>query len=194
MRKKSIFGVALAVAVLASAPIRAETCSGEFTDFGNGFYGIGGCRITTADARKIMNVCSLGQQCVATGTIEHCPDIRGACAQLTRITSAKWGQNLPPCSPYDAIARANQWWSNGSSIIVKGTIVRSRNDKENVSPPFGHLNIVMDLTTCGTGSPMPVDRAPEAFVGHYVELNGTAMKGPEGWYIIARHVGDARQQ
>src|SRR5262249_25198938 len=130
---------------------------------------------------------------IATGTIEHCPGIRGACGQLTRLTSAKWGQNLPPCTPDDAIARANQWWSDGSSIIVKGTIVRSKNEKEDVTPPYGHMTIVMDSTTCSTGSPMAVDRVPEQFIGHYVQLNGTSMKGPGGWYIIARHVSDAKQ-
>ena len=185
--------IAMTVAVLISAPASAETCSGEFTDYGNGFYGIEACRITASDARKIMNICSLGHQCVVTGTLEHCPGIRGACAQLTHITSANWGQDLPPCTPDGAIARANQWWSNGSSIIVKGTIIRSKNEKQDATPPYGHMNIVMDLTICGTGSPMAVDRVPEQFIGHYVELNGTAMKGPEGWYIIALHVADARQ-
>ena len=49
--------------------------------------------------------------------------------------------------------------------IVKGTIARSYNEKEDVTPPYGHMNIVMDLTTCGTGSPMPVDRVPERYIG-----------------------------
>jgi hypothetical protein len=48
----------------------------------------------------------------------------------------------------------------------------------------------MDLTTCNTGSPMAVNRVPKAFIGHYVDLKGTAKKGPNGWYIIARQIDD----
>src|SRR6266566_2187380 len=99
--RKGLFLAIALIGALIGASAWAETCSGEFTDFGNGFYGIGGCRITATDARKIMNLCSLGHQCVATGAMEHCPGIRGACAQLTRITSAQWGQNLPPCTVND---------------------------------------------------------------------------------------------
>jgi hypothetical protein len=184
--------LALAATVAVACPVQAETCSGEFSIVGNGFYMIGWCRLNEANARKVMQVCSLGQQCIATGTIEHCPGVRGACAELTRITSLQWGSSLPRCTTYDAVRRADQYWSNGSSVTVKGTIVRSKNIKYDVTPPYGHISIVMDLTTCTTGSPMPVDRVPERFAGHYVELKGTAIKGPNGWYIIARQIDDAK--
>ena len=49
----------------------------------------------------------------------------------------------------------------------------------------------MDLTTCSNGAPMGIDRVPEKWIGHYVEVNGTSMKGPNGWYIIARNIKDA---
>jgi hypothetical protein len=53
------------------------------------------------------------------------------------------------------------------------------------------MKIVMDLTTCSSGSPMAIDRVPERWIGHYVEVNGTAMRGPNGWYIIARSIKNA---
>jgi hypothetical protein len=37
---------------------------------------------------------------------------------------------------------------------------------------------------------MAVDRVPERWIGHYVDLNGTAMKRENGWYIIARSIKD----
>jgi hypothetical protein len=50
--------------------------------------------------------------------------------------------------------------------------------------------LLRDVITCSNGSPMAIDRVPEKWTGHYVNINGTAMKGPGGWYIIARSIKD----
>ena len=154
---------------------------------------IEGCSLSEANAKKVMKVCSLGQPCVITGIVEHCKGVRGACAEMTQIISARWGEPLPPCSPTDAAARADQYWSDGSSIAIRGTITESAERKADGSPPYGHTTIVMELTTCNTGSPMAIDSVPESFIGHYVDLKGTAKKGPNGWYIIARQINNAVQ-
>jgi hypothetical protein len=123
--------------------------------------------------------------------MEHRRGVRGACAEMMQVTSMSWGEPLAPCRPTDASTRADQYWSNGSSIAIRGTIIRSQNQKDD-GPPHGHTTIIMDLTACNTGSPMPVDRVPEKFIGHYLDLKGTAMKGPSGWYIIARQIDDVQ--
>jgi hypothetical protein len=56
------------------------------------------------------------------------------------------------------------------------------------------MQIIMDLTTCSSGAPMPAVRVPEKWMGHYVEINGTAMKEGRVWYIIARAVKDVERR
>jgi hypothetical protein len=54
-----------------------QTCSGEFIR-GDGGYMIEWCRLSEANAKKVMKVCSIGQPCVITGIVEHCREVRGA--------------------------------------------------------------------------------------------------------------------
>jgi hypothetical protein len=56
---------------------------------------------------------------------------------------------------------------------VRGTIAESPAGE---SKPYGHMEIIMDLTTCSNGAPIAVVRVPEEFMGHYVELGGDPMK------------------
>lgn len=88
--------------------------------------------------------------------------------------------------------RADQWWTNGSSVILKGTISQLNEHREERAPPYGHMAIVMDLSRCSTGSPTAVDKVPERDVGHYVNLSGTAWKGPNGWYVNAGQIDDIK--
>ena len=75
------------------------TCAGEFERGADGSYGIGGCAtLSAANARKVMKICSLGQQCEVTGTIEHCKGVRGACGEFTNISRIRWGKPLPLCA------------------------------------------------------------------------------------------------
>lgn len=176
-------------------PVNAEeTCPGEFLQLESGSYMIDGCLLSAANAKNVMKVCSLGQQCAITGTIEHCKGVRGACAEMTRITALHWGKPLPSCAATAAADRADKWWSDNSSVVLRGTIVQFAKSGGGDTPPFGNTKIVMDLITCSTGSPMAVDRVSERWIGHYVELNGTAKKGPNGWYIIARSIKDVELQ
>jgi hypothetical protein len=151
---------------------------------------IEGCSLTDEQAKQIMKVCPLREQCVVKAIKGNCPGVRGACSEVVRILSIDRGEPLPPCKKTDAAARADQWWSDGSSVEVTGIITQSIKVGNEIAPPYGHTTIVMDLTTCSTGSPMPVDRVPERYLGHYVELKGIAMKGPNGWYIIAGQIDD----
>jgi clan AA aspartic protease (TIGR02281 family) len=179
----------------AQTPSAEETtCSGEFLKLESGYYIVGYCGLSAVNAENVMKVCSLGQQCVITGTVESCKGIRGACAEMTHITAAHWGKPLPPCAATAATDRADRWWSDNSSLVLRGTIFRSTKSGGDDTPPYGHTKIVMDLTTCSTGSPMAVDRVSDGWIGHYVELNGTAMKGPNGWYIVARSIKDVAFQ
>jgi hypothetical protein len=79
--------------------------------------------------------------------------------------------------------------AGNSSVVIRGTIAQSA-ERDGSAPPHGHMNIIMDLTTCSNGAPMAVDRVPEKWLGHYVELDGTAMKSANVWYIIARSIKD----
>ena len=97
------------------------------------------------------------------------------------------GQPLPLCTPSAAAERADKWWNGGGSVFVRGTIAESHTGQ---SKPYGHMEIIMDLTTCSNGAPMTVVRVPEGFMGHYVELGGDPMKDGNNWYIIARSVKD----
>jgi hypothetical protein len=40
---------------------------------------------------------------------------------------------------------------------------------------------------------MAIVRAPEKWIGHYVDINGTAMKDGDVWYNIARAVKDVER-
>jgi hypothetical protein len=40
---------------------------------------------------------------------------------------------------------------------------------------------------------MAIVRVPEKWIGHYVDVNGTAIKDGDNWYIIARDVKDVGQ-
>jgi hypothetical protein len=186
------FALALATNVVFAEHVAAEQASSQQTFSGelwrldnNAGYMIDGCLLKDAIANKVMKFCSVGQQCEITGIIEHCRGVRGACIEMTRLMSARWAKNLPICAPSAAADRANQWWSNNASVIVRGTIRESKN-----AIPYGHMEIVLDLTTCSSGAPMAVVRVAEKWIGHYVELNGTAMKEGDVWYIIARAVKD----
>lgn len=179
---------ALVVTEPTSAESNAQTFSGEFWKLDNGAgYMIEGCLLKEVIAKKVMEFCSVGQQCEIKGITEHCRGVRGACIEVTRLISARWGKDLPICSASAAADRANKWWSNNSSVIVRGTIRQSEG-----AAPYGHMEIVMDLTTCSSGSPMAVVRVPEKWMGRYVDINGTAMKDGDVWYIIARSVEDVK--
>jgi len=120
----------------------------------------------------------------------HCRGVRGACEEMTNITAIKRGKPLPPCPANAAAARADEWWNENSSVLVRGTIIKSNKGVSDGTPPSDQMEIVMDLTSCSSGSPLAVDRVPVRWLGHYVELSGTAMRGANGWYIIARHIKD----
>jgi hypothetical protein len=176
------------VASLAINSAYAETCSGELEgDYSGTAYGLGGCGLLPEDAKKVLKICAIGQQCEVTGTLEHCKSVKGACANITHITNIRWGKPLPLCTPFAAADRADQWWNGGGSVIVRGTIAES---PARQSKPYGHMEIIMDLPTCSNGAPMAVVRVPEGFMGHYVELGGDPMKDGNNWYITARSVKD----
>ena len=181
----------LGTALLGQPANASDTCSGEFLKTG-GYYSIGGCNLSESTADEVLKVCALGQQCEVTGTLEHCKGIRGACAKITHVTTAHWGKPLPVCEPSAAFARANQWWSVNSSVLIRDTIAQNK-EGDGSAPPYGHTKIVMDLTTFSDGAPMPVDRVPEKWIGRYVERSGIAMKSVKGWYIIARSIKDVAE-
>jgi hypothetical protein len=108
---------------------------------------------------------------------------------MTHLMSARWGKDLLRCSPSAAVDLANEWWTNNASVVLKGTIREAASDA-----PYGHMEIVIDLVTCSSGAPVPVDRIPEKWLGHYVDLGGTAIKGKSGRYVIARSIKDATEQ
>ena len=165
------------------------TCSGELEWTAGVGYSIDTtCHLTIAVAKQVLKVCALGQQCEVTGyPATGCND--EPCMKMTHLISARWGKDLPVCSASAAVDLANKWWSSNSSVVVKGTVRQSTSGK-----PYGHMEIVMDLTSCSSGSPMAVVRIPEKWLGHYVDLGGTAMKDESGWYIIARSIKDATAQ
>jgi hypothetical protein len=172
-----------------------QTCTGEFQGNSNQkFYMVGSCSISAANAKKVMKSCSLGQQCEITGTTDHCRGVRGACLEMIHIASVQLGKALPLCAPTDAGVRADKWWSQNTGVVARGTVVKdaSEGGKDNTGP-YGHMKIIMDLSTCSNGSPMAVDRVPEGWAGHYVEISGNAMKGGNGWYIIVRSVKDVER-
>jgi hypothetical protein len=191
--RKAPIGLAFALSIGLMAPPgettaeeMPQTCSGEFLKLENGTgYSVGGCGLNQAIARRVMKFCSLGQQCEITGITQHCRNVRGACIELKRLISARWGKNLPICKASAAVDRANEWWSSNASVVVRGTIRENKN-----ASPYGHMEIIMDLTTCSNGAPMTVVRVPEKWTGHYIEINGTAMKEGDVWYVIARAVKD----
>jgi hypothetical protein len=161
------------------------TCSGELEWVaGVGYVVATTCHLSVAVAKEVLKVCAVGQQCEVTGyPAEGCND--EPCMRMTHLISASRGKDLPVCSPSVAIERANEWWSNNSSVVVRGYVRQSTS-----STPNGHMEIVMDFTTCSSGSPMPVVRVPEKWLGHYVDLGGTAIKAESDWYIIARSIKD----
>lgn len=170
----------------------ADICTGELEgDYAGTAYALGGCGLLPADAKKVLKVCAIGEQCEVTGTLEHCKGVNGACANITHITNIQWGKPLPLCKPTAAADRADQWWNGGGSVIVRGTIAESPISQ---SKPYGHMEIILDLTTCSNGAPMAVVRVPEAFMGHYVEIGGNPMKDGNDWYIIARSVKDVSRK
>jgi hypothetical protein len=186
---EAAFGVTTSVAIAQDASL--ATCSGELSKMVGG-YMVEACTLTEAAAKKVMQSCSVGSQCVVKGLARHCPAVRGACLELFRVTSVQRGNQLPPCDRNAGIARADQWWTNGASVILKGTITQSDEAHDVGSPPYGHMAVVMDLTTCSTGSPMAIDKVPERYVGHYVNLQGTAWKGLNGWYVNAGQIDDIK--
>ena len=96
------------------------TCAGEFERGADGSYGIGGRpTLSAANARKVMKICSLGQQCEVTGTIEHCKGVRGACGEFTNISRIRWGKPLPLCAENAAVVRADQWWSQNVAVMLR---------------------------------------------------------------------------
>jgi hypothetical protein len=166
-----------------------ETFSGELWKLDDAAgHMIDGVFLNETIAKEVMKFCSVGQQCEIKGRIEHCRGVRGACIEMTRLISAGWSKALPICAVSAAADRANEWWSNNGSVGVRGTIRQS----EGVVP-YGHMEIVMDLTTCSSGAPMAIVRVPEKWIGHYVDVNGTAIKDGDNWYIIARDVKDVGQ-
>jgi hypothetical protein len=134
------------VAALVINSAYAETCSGEVEgdysgkevegDYsGKTACGLGGCGLLAADAKKVLKVCAIGQQCEVTGTLEHCKGIKGACANITHITNIRWGKPLPLCTPSSAADRADEWWNGGGSVTVRGTIAESHTQSR--SPIYG---------------------------------------------------------
>jgi hypothetical protein len=136
-------------AVARSPKAALDTCSGEFWH-GDGFYMIDYCSLSEANAKKIMRTCSLGQQCVIKGIVEHCKGVRRACAEMTRVIDVQWGKDLPMCSPSAAADRADEWWlSSGPSSNVsglKGMIARSVQG-DGSTPPYGHTKLLWSSRT-----------------------------------------------
>jgi hypothetical protein len=170
--------------------VEQSTCEGELVSYGD-TLSVGGCGIKRRDVRAVTQVCSLGQQCLITGILEHCPGVRGACAEFKKITKIRRGAALPVCRVDAAIQRANKWWRIGASVIVKGTIIRAPKERRIDTASYGFNEIIVDLTTCSNGAPMYIDRVPDKWIGRFVEVGGIASKDGNTWFISATSIESA---
>lgn len=179
-------GVVLLLVGLSGGAAHAQsTCEGRLERMPGGFE-VGGCDLTGANARRVASVCSPGQPCVVKGTTRSCPGVNGACLMMGRISSVSVGASLPACTAANAVDRANEYWQQGNSLLLEGTI--TAREASTSGPPYGRTEIAMDMVDCEGGSAMAIDHVADRWIGHYVQVHGTAMKGAAGWYIIANDV------
>ena len=112
--------VALSLGVVVFAergrPGGRERFAGEVLGVQSGpGYTVEGCFLSEAIARQVMKFCSLGQQCEITGITEHCRHVRGACIEMTRLLSARWGKNAQSAP----LRQPKSERMNGGQLIVQ---------------------------------------------------------------------------